>query len=94
MSTVGVVLEKIRERRVREGYREPRAPRERMPPDLAVPCARYPTAALLCFVAAVGGIIAAILLLIVLVVVATSTPGPISGPAAVPAVKAAPPNRR
>jgi hypothetical protein len=94
MSSVGVVLEKIRERRVREGYREPHPPRERMPPDLAVPCGRYPTAALLCFIAAVGGIVAVLFFIVALVVVATSTPGPVPGPKAVPALKTAPPARR
>ncbi len=84
MSSVGVVLEKIRERRVREGYREPQR-RERMPPDLAEPCARYPTAALLCFLAMVGGALATIVLIVSLFVAAAVTPRPAAMPKASPA---------
>ena len=86
MSSVGVVLDKIRERRVRHGYREPRPPRERMPPDLAEPCARYPTAALLCFLAAVGGALAVIILAISLIVAANAKPRPAAMPKAAPGV--------
>src|SRR5258708_38483013 len=76
MSSMGLVLDRIRKRRVRAGYREPPPPRERMPPDLAEPCARYPTAALLCFLAAVGGAIAVVALLIAVLVTATVKPKP------------------
>ena len=84
MSSMGVVLEKIRERRIRERYREPRPSREHMPPDLAVPCANYPTAALLCFLAVVVAVIAAVFLLIVLAVIAGSSLGPLPGLRAAP----------
>jgi hypothetical protein len=84
MSSVGVVLEKIRERRVREGYREPQE-RERMPPDLVEPCARYPTAALLSFLAIIGGVLATIVLVVSLLVAASAKPRPAAPTKAAPA---------
>jgi hypothetical protein len=85
MNSVGIVLDRIRERRVRAGYRDPPPPREHMPPDLAEPCTRYPTAALLCFLAAAGGAIAVVVLLIALIVAANVKPKPVATPKAVPA---------
>src|SRR5262245_21319891 len=93
MSTVGTILETIRERRVRSGYREARFPRDMAPPDLGEPCRRYPTAALLCFLAVVGGAVAAVVLLILLIASVSATrPGGRAalGPGGTPAVKARP----
>jgi hypothetical protein len=89
MSNMGIVLDHIRERRVRAGYREPLPPREHMPPDLVEPCSRYPTAALLCFLAAVGGMIAVVVLMIALSVAASRGPKPAAAPKAVPGANGA-----
>jgi hypothetical protein len=90
MGNIGVVLSRIRERRVRDGYHEALEPRERIPPDLAEPCARYPTTAFVCFLAAVGAVIAAVIMLVVMLVTAGSAPKPAAkakaAPAATPSV--------
>jgi hypothetical protein len=90
MSSIGVVLDRIRERRVRDGYHEALEPRERIPPDLVEPCARYPMTACVCFLAAVGAVIAAIIGLVVVLVTAASAPTPVAktkaAPAATPSV--------
>jgi len=85
MKSMGVVLNRIRERRVRDGYHEALEPRERIPPDLAEPCARYPTTAFVCFLAAVGAVIAAMILLVVMLVTAGSAPKPVAKTKAAPA---------
>jgi hypothetical protein len=87
---MGVVLDRIRERRIRDGYREALEPRERIPPDLAEPCARYPMTVFVCLLAAVGVVIAALILLVSLLVTAGSAPKPVAKakttPAAAPIV--------
>jgi len=90
MNSMGVVLDRIRERRVRAGYHEALEPRERIPPDLAVPCARYPLTALICFLAVAGAIVAAMILLMVMLVTAGAAPKPAAKtkarPAATPSI--------
>ena len=76
MSSMGVVLDKIRERRVRAGYHEALEPREHIPPDLAVPCARYPLTAFICFLAVAGAMVAALIPLVVMLVRPGSAPTP------------------
>jgi len=93
MSTVGTILDTIRERRVRAGYREARIPREIAPPDLVEPCRRYPTAALLCFIAMAGAAIATIGLVILTIAAMSAAPPAgkgATGPGARPAFKTAP----
>lgn len=88
MSSVGTILETIRERRSRAGYREARGAREYIPPDYVERWARYPTASLLCFLAIVGGGAAAVALLIVMLLAANGPTGaPAAGPGIPPAVK-------
>jgi hypothetical protein len=84
MNSVGIVLDRILERRMRAGYRAPPRPREHMPPDLAETCARYPTAALLSFLAVLGGTFAVVVLLIALLVTANAKPNPAGIPKTVP----------
>jgi hypothetical protein len=85
MSRMGVVLDRIRERRVRDGYHEALEPRERIPPDLVQPCARYPMTACICLLAAVGAVIASIIVLVVMLVTAGSAPKPVAKAKAAPA---------
>jgi hypothetical protein len=94
MSSMGVVLDRIRERRVRQGCREALAPRERIPPDLAEPCRRYPLTAFLCILAMVGAVIATIVPVIAILLTAGSTPKPVATPKARPGSPAAVSPRR
>jgi hypothetical protein len=85
MSSVGAVLDRIRERRVRAGYHEALEPRERIPPDLAEPCAHYPMTAFICFLAVAGAIVATMILFVVMLVTAGSAPKPAAKTKAAPA---------
>jgi len=85
MSRMGVVLDRIRERRIRDGYHEALEPRERVPPDLVQPCARYPMTACVCFLAAVGAVIASIIVLVVVLITAVSASKPAAKTKAAPA---------
>jgi hypothetical protein len=76
MGDLSNLLEKIHDRRIRAGYREPRPPRERMPPDYIEPCVRYPTVSLVCFLAAAGATALAIALLLLILVAVSGTTRP------------------
>jgi hypothetical protein len=76
MSDFSNLLEKIHDRRIRAGYREPRPPRERMPPDYIERCVRYPTVALIGFVAAIGAVLLFVILLILAAVMASAVSKP------------------
>jgi hypothetical protein len=84
MSRLGVVLDRIRERRVRQGCREALSPRECIPPDLAEPCARYPMTAFICFLATAGAIVAAMILLVIMLLTAGVAPKPAAKTKAAP----------
>jgi hypothetical protein len=94
MSSMGVVLDRIRERRVRQGCREALLPRERIPPDLVEPCRRYPLTAFLCILATVGAVVAVIVLFVVMLITAGSTPTPVAKPKARPGAPTAVSPRR
>jgi hypothetical protein len=94
MGNMGVVLDRIRERRVRAGHHEALEPRERIPPDLAEPCARYPTTAFICCLAVAGAISAAMILFVVMLVTAGSAPKPVAKVKAAPGAMPIVPRRR
>jgi hypothetical protein len=85
MSSMGVVLDRIRQRRVRDGYHEALEPREQIPPDLVEPCAHYPMTAFLCCLAGLGAVVGAIILFVVMLVTAGSAPKPLAKTKAAPA---------
>src|SRR5437879_794095 len=89
MSSMGVVLDRIRERRVREGCREALSPRERIPPDLVEPCRRYPLTAFLCILGTAGAVVAVIMLFVAMLISAGSTPKPVAKTKARPGVPSA-----
>jgi hypothetical protein len=84
MSSMGVVLDRIRERRVRQGCREALAPRESIPPDYVEPCRRYPLTAFLCILATAGAVVAVIGLFVVMLLTAGSAPKPVAKTKAAP----------
>ena len=92
MGDLSNLLEKIHDRRVKAGYREPLLSRERMPPDYVEPCVRYPTVSVVCFLAAAGVAAMALALLALVLIAVSGTPGPAGTlPAGRAASKAAPP---
>ncbi len=76
MSDLGNLLEKIHDRRIKAGWREPSPARERMPPDYVEPGFRYPTVSLFCVLAAAGALAMVIAMVLLILVAVSGTPGP------------------